>query len=179
VALSWKWLFIYPEQHIAAVQSVRFPVNRPIQFLITADAPMNSFWIPELGGQIYAMTGMSTELNLVADHTGTFAGRSANYSGDGFAQMNFTAEAVSGSDFDAWVESVRQSSESLTLHAYDALAKPSQANPPAYYGNVADTLYDTILMKFMAPARPDDSLPDSVIQAGDRSGGPSMGMPGM
>ena len=90
VALEWKWLFIYPEQNIATVNVVYIPVNRPIEFQITADAPMNSFWIPELGGQIYAMTGMSTELNLIANQTGTFTGRSANYSGEGFARMSFT-----------------------------------------------------------------------------------------
>jgi cytochrome o ubiquinol oxidase subunit 2 len=89
VALQWKWLFIYPEQNVATVNYVQIPVNRPVTFTITSDAPMNSLWIPQLGGQIYAMSGMSTQLHLIANHAGSYNGSSANISGEGFAGMRF------------------------------------------------------------------------------------------
>lgn len=154
VALDWKWLFIYPEQNIATVNYVRIPVDRPVDFEVTADAPMNSFWIPQLGGQIYAMTGMVNSLNLVANETGTFAGGSSNYSGEGFAHMKFNAEATSQDDFDAWVKSVQQASTTLTLGEYGTLSQPSVANQPSYYSKVSNDLYNTIVMKFMDPNSP-------------------------
>jgi cytochrome o ubiquinol oxidase subunit II len=104
VALQWKWLFIYPEQGVASVNEVALPQNMPVRFEITADAPMNSFWIPQLGGQIYAMSGMSTELNLIADKVGDYNGVSANISGEGFADMHFKAKAMTTADFAAWVQ---------------------------------------------------------------------------
>ena len=148
VALDWKWLFIYPEEDIASVNYVRFPLNKPTQFEITADAPMNSFWIPELGGQIYAMTGMVTTLNLMASEEGQFMGMSANYSGVGFAQMKFIAEAVRQEEYDAWVAEVKTSSSTLRWGAYNTLAKPSIAEWPAQYGSVELGLFDSIIMKF-------------------------------
>src|SRR3989344_8743312 len=95
VALQWKWLFIYPEQNIATVNFVQFPARTPINFELTADAPMNSFWIPQLSGQIYAMAGHKTQLHLMADETGEFAGSAAEISGRGFAGMKFSAKATS------------------------------------------------------------------------------------
>jgi cytochrome o ubiquinol oxidase subunit 2 len=104
VALQWKWLFIYPEQDIATVNFIQFPVNVPINFELTADnAPMNSFWIPELSGQMYAMAGMSTKLHLIANTTGDFAGSAAEISGKGFSGMRFVARASSQAEFDDWV----------------------------------------------------------------------------
>ena len=154
VALEWKWLFIYPEQRIATMNEVRFPVDQPVRFIITADAPMNSFWIPQLGGQIYAMTGMATEINLMADTPGTYAGSSANYSGEGFAHMKFDAVAMTSSDFESWVALVRQSPDALTLDAYNALSEPSGDHPQTYYTNPADNLFNSIMMKFMSPLSP-------------------------
>jgi len=148
VALDWKWLFIYPNERIASVNYVRFPVDMPVQFKITADAPMNSFWIPQLGGQIYAMTGMVNSLNLMANTTGTYAGGSANYSGSGFAQMKFIAEATSQADFNSWVASLKSASSTLTLAEYRALAEPDVSKPRSY-SDVLPKLYDTIVMKFM------------------------------
>lgn len=144
VALPWKWLFIYPEQGIASVNEVALPVNRPVEFDITADAPMNSFWIPALGGQMYAMTGMTTKLNLMASEPGIFAGRSANYSGEGFAQMQFTARALPQTEFDAWVVNARASHDALTHDTYTALARPSDAGPVRYYGVVSMTITDIV-----------------------------------
>ncbi len=151
VALQWKWLFIYPEEQIASVNMVQFPEDRPINFQITADAPMNSFWIPKLGGQIYAMSGMSTNLHLIADHIGEYAGSSANISGEGFAGMKFTAKATSEADFDAWVNTTKQSSNMLDMTEYTKLASPSKDVSPKTYMLMQNDLYDKIVMKYMAP----------------------------
>jgi cytochrome o ubiquinol oxidase subunit 2 len=162
VALEWKWLFIYPEQHIATVNLVEIPVGTPIRFEITADAPMNSFWIPKLGGQIYAMPGMNTALGLVANTAGDYPGVSANFSGAGFSGMKFVAEARTQAEFDQWVATVRQSPNKLTLDEYTVLAKQSKNNPATYYGSVADGLFESIMMKFMAPAQKE--LPMEMVQ---------------
>lgn len=154
VALDWKWLFIYPQQQIASVNYVQFPEKTPIKFEITSDAPMNSFWIPQLGGQIYAMTGMSTHLNLMANSTGTYRGSSANISGRGFSGMNFTARSSTQAGFDWWVRNAKSKSTVLSLQKYDELAKPSQNNPIKIYSKVDPVLYDTIVMKYMSPISP-------------------------
>lgn len=151
VALDWKWLFIYPEQNIASVNHVQFPVNTPLKFVITSDATMNSFWIPQLGGQIYAMSGMTTKLNLNATELGDYKGSSANISGEGFADMKFVARASSQTDFDTWVESVKASQSPLSDTAYTALAKKSTKHPATFYAPVKTDLYDTIVMKYMMP----------------------------
>lgn len=151
VALQWKWLFIYPEQDIATVNQLVIPVNTPINFEITADAPMNSFWIPQLGGQVYAMTGMTTKLHLMANETGRFNGSSANISGEGFADMRFTVDATSNEVFDAWVASSRASNTPLDIPTYDELAKPATVEKPLAFSSRDAGLYDTILMKYMSP----------------------------
>jgi cytochrome o ubiquinol oxidase subunit 2 len=157
VALDWKWLFIYPEQNIATVNYIQFPAHTPITFDITADAPMNSFWIPQLGGQIYAMPGMTTHLHLDATENGDYQGSSANISGSGFATMKFTARASSASDFTTWVKQAKQSPDSLTMDAYAKLAAPSKSNPAHLYRSSAAGLYDTIVMKYMMPPASTDS----------------------
>ena len=151
VALDWKWLFIYPEQQIATVNFIQFPVNTPINFELTADAPMNSFWIPQLGGQMYAMAGMSTQLHLIADKAGEYRGSAVEINGKGFSGMTFVAKAGSQNDFDAWVASVKHSSQTLNMDAYNKLAKSSVDVPPAFYSSVEYNLYNKIIMKFMAP----------------------------
>lgn len=153
VALQWKWLFIYPDQHVASVNWFEFPVNTPLNFEVTADAPMNSFWIPQLGGQIYAMPGMSTQLHLAADKVGDYHGSSANISGDGFARMTFTARADSQAAFGAWVKRAGHSPERLNWAAYQALAKPG-ISPVVYYSSPQTDLYDLIVMKYVVPSTP-------------------------
>jgi cytochrome o ubiquinol oxidase subunit 2 len=151
VAMRWKWLFIYPEQRIATVNYVMFPEKTPVHFELTAyDAPMNSFWIPQLGGQIYAMSGMSTQTYLMADAPGEYRGSNAEISGEGFAGMTFTAKSVSQSDFDTWATSVKQSQKALTNEELAVLSKPSEDTPPASYSSTEDNLYTTIVMKYMA-----------------------------
>lgn len=151
VALQWKWLFIYPEQKIATVNFIQFPKETPINFEITADAPMNSFWIPELGGQIYAMPGMKTKLHLIASEIGSFRGSSANLSGVGFSGMRFIAKATSQEDFNRWVQSIKRSSKGLNKDTYNQLANPSKDNPVASYVLLENDLYDQIVMKYMKP----------------------------
>lgn len=149
VALQWKWLFIYPEQGIATVNYVQFPKNTPVNFVITSDAPMNSFWIPQLGGQIYAMSGMSTQLHLMADEIGTYRGTSVNISGSGYAGMNFVAAASSQPDFDSWVATVKSLPTPLTVQEYDQLQQPSKNNLAASYSQIQPNLYDKVVMKYM------------------------------
>lgn len=151
VAMDWKWLFIYPEQDVASVNFVQFPVNTPVDFEITADAPMNSFWIPRLGGQIYAMPGMATELHLMAGTAGDYKGSSANISGRGFAGMEFTARASSQGAFNGWVAGAKHSSKELTTSEYATLAKPSENNPVTIYHAAAPHLFEHIIDKYMLP----------------------------
>lgn len=155
IALQWKWLFIYPEQNIAAVNFIQFPERTPINFELTADAPMNSFWIPSLGGQIYAMAGMRTQLHLIADSPGDFAGSAAEISGRGFSGMKFIARASSQADFDAWVQSIKQSSNTLDLTEYNNLTEPSENNPVVFYSSTGENLYNKIIMKYMMPKTSD------------------------
>lgn len=151
VALQWKWLFIYPEQGIATVNFLQFPEKTPINFEITADAPMNSFWIPELGGQIYAMPGMKTKLHLIANEKGNFRGSSANLSGRGFAGMTFIAKASSPADFYRWVDSLNESSNFLNLAEYIRLAEPSENDPAVSYVLEKPDLYDWIVRRYTMP----------------------------
>jgi cytochrome o ubiquinol oxidase subunit II len=145
VALDWKWLFIYPDQGIAAVNQLVVPVGTPIEFRLTSATVMNSFFIPQLGSQIYTMGGMTTHLNLMADDPGEFPGFSANFSGDGFAEMRFVVKAVPAGDFDAWVTQVRDSGSALDDAAYTALAKPSIAVPPRTYRSAEPKLFERII----------------------------------
>lgn len=150
ISLQWKWLFIYPEQKVASVNYLPVPINTPLDFTITSDAPMNSFWIPELGGQVYAMSGMSTKLHLIADQMGDFRGSSANISGEGFADMTFTTRAMKQKDFDAWVTATKNS-KPLTMSEYNELAKPSTIDQPTLYTlpDASSALYDTVVNKYM------------------------------
>ena len=161
IALDWKWLFIYPEQNIATVNYAEIPLNRPVTFNITADAPMNSFWIPQLGGQVYAMPGMATQLHLKATAPGEYRGSSANISGKGFSGMTFTAKAGSENDFGKWVRDAQHSKQKLTFLEYDRLAKPSQNNPVSYYGSAQTNLYQLVIMKYMEPIQGISSVSDS------------------
>jgi cytochrome o ubiquinol oxidase subunit 2 len=149
VALQWRWLFMYPEEGVASINEVRFPVDTPVNFEITADAPMNSFWIPKLGGQVYAMTGMSTKLHLQADEKGSYEGSSANISGKGFAGMRFTANVMSNEEFNHWVSDAKRSPNDLNSATYAQMAEPSEDRTPKSYVLREPCLYDTIVMKYM------------------------------
>lgn len=148
IAQDWKWLFIYPDEGVAAVNEMAFPVNVPLSLKITSDTVMNSFFLPALGGQIYAMAGMQTKLNLMAASTGRFRGRNTQYSGDGFSDQHFEAIAMSEREFDAWLAKVRKVDRSLDDAAYEELAKPSIAEPVSYYSQVRSGLFDQIIFKY-------------------------------
>ncbi len=155
VALQWKWLFLYPEEKIATVNFVQFPEKVPLKFEISADAPMNSFWIPALGGQIYAMPGMKSQLHLIADEVGLFRGSSANLSGKGFASMNFKAKASSEEEFKEWVQSIQGSGRDLDWKGYEELVKPSERIPPTTYVLKEEDLFERVLMKYMSMPMPE------------------------
>lgn len=151
ISLQWKWLFIYPKEGIATVNYLKFPEDTPVDFELTADSPMNSFWIPQLGGQIYAMSGMRTQLHLMASEQGTYAGSSANLSGEGFASMRFKAAAVSDNEYQKWLQSVRMSQGRLDMAEYGKLTKPSKGDKPYDYAMSEPGLYDKIIMKYTMP----------------------------
>jgi len=151
IALDWKWLFVYPEQKIASVNWLQIPVGTPINFKITADAPMNSLWIPALAGQIYAMPGMQTKLHIMSNSPGDYLGRSSNYSGSGFSGMKFTTRVSSMQDFNKWVSEVRNSSEHLSWDRYSILSEKTKDHPVEYFKSVEPHLYHKIMDKFMNP----------------------------
>jgi cytochrome o ubiquinol oxidase subunit 2 len=152
VALQWRWLFIYPDYGIATTDDLRFPEKTPINFDITSDAPMNSFWIPSLGGQVYAMSGMSTQLHLMADGVGEYKGSSVNISGEGYADMAFTVRSLSSMDFDTWVRTVHSTGGTLDEARYMSVAVPTRKTTVQYFTLADQSLYTGIIMKYMAPA---------------------------
>jgi cytochrome aa3 quinol oxidase, subunit II/cytochrome o ubiquinol oxidase subunit II len=147
-SLDWKWLFTYPEQNIATVNYIHIPEDRPIEFHLTSDAPMNSFWVPQLGGQIYTMSGMSMKLNLQADEPGVYYGSGANFSGEHFADMRFEVTATSDAEFDKWVESIKAVPDALTLEGYEKLAEPA-SSPVLSFNSFPEGLYDKIVNKYV------------------------------
>ena len=150
VSLDWKWLFIYPDRGIASVNHLTVPVGTPISFELTSSGVMNSFFIPQLGSQIYTMSGMATHLQLLADHVGTYPGLSSNFSGDGFADMRFDVDVVSPERFEQWVAATRTNGPLLDAAAYADLAKPSQAVAPFTYRFVEPNLFGSILGPMMS-----------------------------
>ncbi|WP_438721883.1 ubiquinol oxidase subunit II [Bartonella rochalimae] len=122
VALDWKWLFIYPEYGIASVNEIYAPQGRQVLLQITSESSVNAFWVPKLGTVIYAMPQMNAKLHLIADKQGVFNGSSANYSGDGFANMRFKWHSVPLNDFDNWVAKVRANGQKLDRLSYRQLS---------------------------------------------------------
>ena len=154
VSLDWKWLFIYPEQGIASVNRLTVPVGTPVSLQLTSSGVMNSFFVPQLAGQIYTMAGMTTRLHLQADHPGTFRGLSAQYSGGGFADMRFAVDAVPAAAFAQWVDAARRDGPVLDAQAYAALAAPSSAVAPFSYRSVTPGLFGAILSADVQPGNP-------------------------
>ena len=162
VALDWKWLFILPEQGVASVNRLVVPAGTPLRFDITSATVMNSFFVPQLGSQIYAMAGMSTQLHLLADRPGDFPGLSAMFSGDGFSDMRFTVSALPQAGFDDWLAKARSNVATLDAAGYARLAQPGTSIATASYGRVADRLFDRIVMgngKLAPPAGANAGLP--------------------
>lgn len=155
VALNWKWLFIYPEQGIATLNYFHIPADTPIHLQLTADAsPMNSFWIPSLSGQIYAMTGMTTQLHLMADGPGEYRGHDVEINGDGYSDMTFVVKSLEPADFEEWVEQVKASPLRLSEEMYAELKKPNIDSSIKYYGKVHEALFQQIVNGYMYPTGP-------------------------
>ncbi|MBC5782025.1 ubiquinol oxidase subunit II [Ramlibacter sp. USB13] len=145
VAMDWKWLFLYPEQGIATVNELALPVDRPVEFRMTASTVMNTFYVPAMAGMVYAMPGMQTKLNAVMNKTGTYEGLSANYSGAGFSDMRFKVLSLTDGDFEAWVANNQKGGEVLGRASYLQLEKPSHKDPVRRYAKVEDGLYEAVL----------------------------------
>ena len=148
VSLDWKWLFIYPDHNIAVVNQLVFPAKVALSFRITSDTVLTSFFIPQLGSQIYAMPGRQTRLHLLADEQGAYAGHNQQFSGRGYADMHFKAIGISRSQFEAWVQNTRKSQDKLDQSRYEELAKPSVRYPITYFSAVKPNLFDDIIGKY-------------------------------
>jgi cytochrome o ubiquinol oxidase subunit 2 len=145
VSLDWKWLFIYPDQGIASVNRLVVPAGVPVHFQLTSATVMNSFFVPQLGSQIYTMPGMTTQLHLQADKPGSYFGLSAQFSGDGFSGMRFNYDAVPRSQFEEWLTNTKSQGPALDLAGYTKLAQPSADVAPITYHDVVQGLFATIL----------------------------------
>ena len=150
VGLDWKWLFIYPDRGIAVVNQLAIPVGQPVHLSLTSGTVMQSMLVPQLAGQIYAMAGMTTQLNLAADRPGTFIGENTQFNGTGFQQQKFAVVAMSSGDYAQWLERVRQSAQPLDAAAYAQLFKKSAPASPIFYSSVLPGLFQNILSQSRA-----------------------------
>jgi cytochrome o ubiquinol oxidase subunit 2 len=147
VSLDWKWLFIYPDEKVAAVNQLVVPAGAPIEFSLTSATVMNSFFVPQLGSQIYTMPGMTTRLNLLAERPGNYPGLSAQFSGDGFSDMRFLVHAVPASEFEGWLARTRGVGPALSVDAYSKLARASSNTQVQTYGSVDPNLFERIVQQ--------------------------------
>ncbi|MBV9526776.1 ubiquinol oxidase subunit II [Sphingomonas sp.] len=145
VSLDWKWLFIYPDQGIATVNQLVVPAGTQVSFDLTSATVWNSFFVPQMGSQIYTMPRMTTRLNLEADKPGTYPGLSAHFSGDGFPGMQFKVQVLPADQFGMWAQGAHGQGKALDTNGYAALSKPSSYVQPITYGAVAHGLYDAIV----------------------------------
>jgi len=151
VSLDWRWLFIYPDQHIATINRLVIPVGTPVNLRITSASVMNVFFVPRLSSEIYAMNGMVTQLNLLGSETGTFPGLSAQFSGDGFADMAFDTVVATPADFAAFVESAHAATSRLDAAEYRVLSKQSHERRVQVFGSVSDGLFEDIVSLRLPP----------------------------
>jgi cytochrome o ubiquinol oxidase subunit II len=153
VSLDWKWLFIYPDDGVATVNQLVIPTGTPVHFRLTSSGVMNSFFVPQLGSQIYTMAAMTSQLNLQADKAGTYLGLSVQFSGEGFSDMRFDLRAVTADAYAKWIADTKAAGPILDTAAYAALAKPSMDVRPSTYKAVGRGLFDAIVSG-AAPAAP-------------------------
>ncbi len=145
VSLDWKWLFIYPDAGVASVNKLVLPIGTPVHFHLTSASVMNSFFIPQLGSQVYTMARMTTRLNLLVDDPGLYHGLSAQFSGEGFSDMTFDVSALSRQDFDQWLDGARTGGDTLDAATYATLVQPSARDPQRTFGTVSAGMFDAIL----------------------------------
>lgn len=148
VAMRWKWLFIYPEQQVATLNHVQIPLDRPVRFSMVADAPMSAFWIPALGSQVYAMSGMQSQVNLKATELGKYNGYTTNINGEGYAKMTFTANVIAESEFTTWAEGAKHSKDAMNQKQYDELAKPGSLTEDRTYRLANAKLFESVLDQY-------------------------------
>jgi cytochrome o ubiquinol oxidase subunit 2 len=165
VSFDWKWLFIYPQQNIATVNQLVFPAHVPINFRITSDTVMTSFFIPQLGSQIYAMGGKKSQVHLLADEPGIYLGQNQQFSGRGFPDMNFIVRVTSDEQFDAWAHKTKQTPSKLDLTQLEKLRKPSAGYPVTSFSWVKQGLFNDIVSKYHAGSmnNPVDYQANSVL----------------
>jgi cytochrome o ubiquinol oxidase subunit 2 len=149
VALEWNWLFIYPDYNIATLNFMNIPKETPINLEITADSPMNSFWVPALAGQVYAMNGMTTKLHIMADKVGSYNGSSANISGEGYADMRFKVNSKTDADFTTWTKEATLSRNELSTATYGKVAAPTIKAAPTTYKLQSPNLFNDVILKYM------------------------------
>jgi len=154
VSLDWRWLFIYPHERIASLNRLVVPAGVPLRFRLTSTTVMNSFFVPQLGSQIYAMPNMVTRLNLQADQPGTFEGLSAQFSGDGFSDMRFDLVSTNADAFKDWVNTTKTKGGALDVGTIEELMKPAKADGVQTYGEVSESLFDRILSGHLAAVSP-------------------------
>src|ERR1700733_7777117 len=154
ISLDWRWLFIYPKEGIASLNRLVVPAGVPLRFRLTSTTVMNSFFVPQLGSQIYTMPNMVTRLNLEADQPGTFEGLSAQFSGDGFSDMRFDLVSTEAEDFKAWVNATKAQGGVLDANTFEELSKPAKADGEQTYAKVSEGLFDRISSSHMAAASP-------------------------
>lgn len=148
IALRWKWLFIYPEQQVATLNHLPLPVDTPVRFTMTADAPMSAFWIPSLGSQVYAMNGMESQLNLKANKTGEYVGYTTNINGEGYAKMTFDTRVTSRAQFDSWTTTAKASKEGMNMKVYESLEAPESVTDERTYRLANAKLFDLVVQKY-------------------------------
>jgi len=152
VSLDWKWLFIYPDQKVATINTLTVPEGVPLHFELTSSSVMNVFFIPQFGSMIYTMNGMATQLNLRADRPGTFDGLSAHFSGDGFSDMHFDVHVVPSEQFSKWAQDASSAEKSLDERSYSEIAKPSMKNQPETYRLADPQLFHAIVTQKLPPS---------------------------
>ncbi len=148
VSLDWNWLFIYPDYNIATLNEVVFPANTPLSLRLTSATVMTSFFIPQLGSQMYAMAGMQTQLHLLADETGIFNGHNQEFSGPGYVTMHFKAIVKTPVQFEVWVQNSKKSPDTLSMAEYQALSEPHANHSVTIYSSVVPGLFDHIVRQF-------------------------------
>ena len=153
VSLDWKWLFIYPDQKVATINTLTVPAGVPLQFQLTSASVMNAFFIPQFGSMIYTMNGMATRLNLRADALGTFQGLSAQFSGDGFADMLFDVHVVPSEQFSKWAQEASGAEKALDQRSYEEIARPSMKSEQAIYRLGDPNLFNSIVMQKLPPSQ--------------------------
>ncbi|HEX3364172.1 ubiquinol oxidase subunit II [Phenylobacterium sp.] len=171
VSLDWKWLFIYPDYGVASVNELAVPAGTPVDFRLTSGTVMNSFFVPQLGSQIYTMAGMQTRLSLQADRPGDYRGLSAQFSGDGFSDMRFTVRATDAAGFDRWIAAARTSPSHLDNAAYDGLAATHAVAAPTRFGAVDTGLFDHAVAAATSSALRPTSAMNGVMCAPRRAKG--------